>query len=65
MVASVVVLAGEGAGSCVEQHLGDQPIEADGEDERDEVEKCNVREEHCNVDCGVPVQFEITFWCLK
>ena len=65
LIASVVVLTGEGARSCVEEHLGNQTVEADGEDERDEVEKCNVREEHCNVDGGVAVQFEITFWRLK
>ena len=65
MVASVVVLTVEGAGSCVKEHLGNQAVQADRKDEGDEVEECNVREEHCNVDCGVPVQFEITFWCLK
>ena len=65
LVASVVVLTGESSGSRVEEHLGDQAVQADGEDEGDEVEKCNVREEHRNVDCGVAVQFEITFWRLK
>ena len=65
MVASVVVLTGESAGSCVEEHLGNQPVQTDGEDEGDEVEQRNVREKHCNVDCGVAVQFEITFWRLR
>ena len=36
----------------------------DGEHQRDEVEEGDVGEEHCDVDGGVPVQFEITFRCL-
>ena len=65
MVASVVVLAGESAESFVEKHLGNQAVETDGEDEGDQVEKCNVSEKHSNVDCGVAVQLEITFWRLR
>ena len=65
LVASVVVLTGESSRSRIEEHFGDQAVQANGEDEGDEVEKCNVREEHRNVDCGVAVQFEITFWRLK
>ena len=65
LVASVVVLTGESSGSRIEEHFGNQAVQANGEDERDEVEKGNVREEHCNVDRGVAVQLEITFWSLK
>ena len=58
-------MTGESSGSRIEEHFGNQAVQANGEDERDEVEKGNVREEHCNVDRGVAVQLEITFWSLK